>query len=145
MIKSLLCVSAATATCLLISISVDGQHELTQVQQDFSADPGWEGVNNRIIAEDPPTKTQDFGWSGTTHSTATPGEIGGTMWCSRTPAWYAMPLGRPLSYKDAFSASGRVAIRAIEGTAYIGFFYSARQEWRPWSAIAMRLSHAKRG
>ena len=20
------------------------------------------------------------------------------MWCSRTPAWYAMPLGKPLSY-----------------------------------------------
>src|SRR5688572_22685598 len=133
--------------CLLLVVpsATLAQGELVQVHQDFGADPGWEGVNNRIVAVDPPTKTQNFGWSPTTHSTPTPGEIGGTMWCSRTPAWYAMPLGRPLSFKDPFSASGRIAIRGIAGTGYIGFFNSTRQEWRPWSSIEMRLSDAKRG
>src|SRR5262245_54908909 len=119
--------------------------ELIQVHHDFSTDPGWESVNNRIVAENPPTKTQDFGRSNTTYSTSTPGEIGGTMWCTRTPAWYAMPLGRPVSFKDKFSASGRMAIRGIQGTGYIGFFNSTRQEWRPWSSIEIRLSDAKRG
>ncbi|WP_428938592.1 hypothetical protein [Fontivita pretiosa] len=135
------------ALLVLMSPQVRAQpdRQLVQVHQDFSEDPGWEGYNNRVVARNPPTKRQDFGWSPTTHASSTAGEIGGTMWVSRTPAWYAMPLGRALSYRQSFSASGRVAILSTSGTGYIGFFNSTRQEWRPWSAIGLRLSDAKRG
>ena len=67
----------------------------------FDRDPGWDNSVNRVEASDPPTVTQDFGWS--------PRRIGGTVWKSTTPAWYGMPLKRTLSFKDAFSASGRIA------------------------------------
>lgn len=139
--------SSLTACLLLLLfiLSPAAAEDLIQVKQDFIADPGWEGVNNRVVALDPPTKTQDFGWSPTTHCSKTAGEIGGKMWCSRTPAWYAMPLDRPLSFKDPFSASGRICIKGIQGSGYIGFFNSTRQEWRPWSSLAMRLSDSKRG
>ncbi len=103
--------------------------------ETFDRDPGWENINNRIEASDPPTVTQDFGWS--------PGRIGGTVWKSTTPAWYGMPLKQPLSFKDAFSASGKIAVtrRAAgrEGVAYLGFFNHERQGWRPWSSMVMRL------
>src|SRR5690349_11449240 len=108
-------------TVLLVARMTSGQDPRIQLHQDFSEDPHWEAIHNRIVAENPPTKTQDFGWDG--H-----GRIGGTMWVSRTPAWYGMPLGRPLSFKDSFSASGKIAIRSMGGSAYFGFFNSTRQE-----------------
>jgi len=120
---------------------------LVEVHEDFRQDPGWEGVNNRIECVDCPTVTQDFGWRPTSHSGGGKGEIGGRIWRSRTPAYYAMPLGRPLTFEDAFSASGRIVFRHITagrlegqaGAAYIGFFNSTRQGWRPWSSVAIRL------
>ena len=36
---------------------------LVQVREDFSRDPGWEGVNNRIVGVDGPTVNQNFGWT----------------------------------------------------------------------------------
>ncbi len=53
-----------------------------------------------------------------------------------------MPLKRTLSFKDAFSASGRIAVTREsfgDGVAYLGFFNHERQGWRPWSSMAMRL------
>src|SRR5688572_3018666 len=91
------------------------QGELVQFTQDFSKDPGWEWMNNRIVASDPPTIKQDFGWSQTNHTGAGPGEIGGRVWMSRTPAYYALPLSRPLSFKDKFSFSGRIAFMPTGG------------------------------
>src|SRR5688500_523455 len=69
--------------------------DLVRVKEDFSNDPGWEGVRNRIVAQDPPHVQQDFGWSR--------GKVGGVVWQSRTPAWYGMPLPKALSWDDAFS------------------------------------------
>jgi hypothetical protein len=66
--------------------------ELVQVREDFSADPGWEGSNNRIEATNPPRIKQDFGWSATKHAGGSGGEIGGKIWRSRTIAYYAMLL-----------------------------------------------------
>src|SRR5437870_4566056 len=102
-------------TCTCGPMPVFGQEGLVQVHQDFSQDPGWEWKNNRIVAEDPPTIKQDFGWTPTDHSgpgtgeTGGTGEIGGTVWLSRTPAYYALPLNRPLSFNDKFSFSCRIA------------------------------------
>jgi hypothetical protein len=120
--------------------------ELVQVHQDFTSDPGWEGVSNRVVGDNCPTVTQDFGWSPTNYSGGSGGEIGGTIVQSRTPAWYGMALGRPLSFRDRFSVSGTIAFMPIEGTeprgaAYLGFFNSTRQEWRPWNSMAIRISY----
>src|SRR5881397_2256478 len=92
------------AMVLASAIGALAQDGLVQVQQDFSSDPGWEWKHNRIVAEEPPTIKQDFGWAPTNHTgAAESGEIGGTMWQSQTPAWYALPLNRPLSFNDKFS------------------------------------------
>src|SRR5688500_11352278 len=102
--------------------------ELVQVRESFDSDPGWEGMNNRVEATNPPTIKQDFGWSPTSHTGGAGGEIGGTAWRSRTIAYYALPLGKPLTFKDKFSASGKIALMPIDktGGAYIGFFNHAR-------------------
>ncbi len=117
------------------------QTGLVQVHEDFSRDPGWDNIHNRIVCKDCPTVVQDFGWRPTAHVGGRPGEIGGRVWQSRTPAFYGLPLGRPLSFNDRFSASGRIAFMRTEGlgAAYLGFFNNALQGWRPWSSVAFRL------
>jgi hypothetical protein len=55
-----------------------------------------------------------------------------------------MPLPRPLSFKDKFSASGKIAVMPEPhsgGVAYLGFFNHERQGWRPWNSMAIRLVH----
>ena len=134
-------------TSFLALCGAAAAQELVQVRQDFTEDPRWEGMNNRVEATDPPTIKQDFGWSPTNRAGGGTGEIGGTVWRSRTIAYYAMPLGKPLTFKEKFSASGKIALMAAEktGGAYIGFFNHARQEWRPWSSMAFRLGDYTKG
>jgi len=79
------------------------------IHQNFSEDPGWEGYNNRVQCQDCPTITQDFGWNPTNHNGDGVGEIGGVIWKSTTPAYYAMPIG-PFSFKDKLTASGKIAV-----------------------------------
>lgn len=130
------------ALMLVASGQAIGQSaDLVQVREDFTADPGWEGMNNRIRASNPPRIEQDFGWSPTRRTGGAGGELGGTIWRSRTIAYYALPIGKPLTFKDKFSASGKITLMHADkvGGAYIGFFNHARQEWRPWSSMAFRL------
>src|ERR1041385_7118232 len=94
-------IAVLLASALLTPLAF-AQQELVQVHEDFSKDPGWEWKDNRVVAQDPPTVTQDFGWAPTTNTGGSPGEIGGKMWQSLTPAWYAIPLNKPLSFKDKF-------------------------------------------
>src|SRR5688572_28368099 len=96
--------------------------ELMQVKQDFTNDPSWEGVGNRIEASDPPTIRQDFGWRAGEKGGG--GEIGGLVSHSRTPAHYALPFGKPLTFNDAFSASGKIRVMPgkTNGNGYIAFF-----------------------
>jgi hypothetical protein len=117
---------------LMLSIPVSAD-ELVQVHQSFDDDPGWEAINNRIVAEDPPTVRQDFGWRK--------GEIGGVVSRSRTAAYYAMKVG-PLSLAAKMSAAGKIRVMPTTamGGAYFGFFNSTRQEWRPWSSMAVRIN-----
>src|SRR5687767_1930477 len=122
---------AVMAVILAVPHGVRGQASLVQVRQDFSEDPGWDGWQNRVVGEDNPTIVQDFGWSPTRHASERQGEIGGRIWVSTTPAWYGLPFGRPLSFKDRFSASGSIAIvPGRNNGAYFGFFNSKRQGWR---------------
>ena len=135
------------ALLILACCPVRADDGLVQVREDFSSDPGWEGMNNRIEASNPPTIKQDFGWSATNHTGGGNGELGGRVHRSRTIAYYALPLGKPLTFKEKFSASGRIALMPAEktGGAYIGFFNHARQEWRPWSSMVFRLGDYPRG
>ena len=116
---------------------------IVQITQNFDEDPGWEGVNNRVEAEnDGPTIKQDFGYKPNPHAGAGAprGEIGGVIWRTRTPAYYAMKL-KPLGLSNAISASGKLVIMPgkHDGEAYVGFFNSTRQGWRPWNSMALRI------
>jgi hypothetical protein len=116
------------------------EDELVQVKQDFSSDPHWEGLNNRVVCDNCPTIHQDFGWHAKAQSGRDAGAIAGTIWRSRTPAYYAMKVG-PFSFNHELSASGQIAVmpaQRIDGF-YFGFFNAARQEWRPWSSLAVRI------
>ncbi len=120
---------------------ISAQTGLVQIKEGFDKDPGWKGYQNRISPIDPPTITQDFGWSLGNHMGALGGEVGGRFQRSLTIAYYAMPLGRPLTFNDRVSAEGTVALmpREKQGGAYIGFFNHLRQDWRPWNSIAWRI------
>ena len=119
--------------------SVRGQ--LVQVRQDFSRDPGWDHYQNRIVGTEMPAVVQDFGWRRTDHTGGGPGEIGGRVENSRRQAYYAMPLGKPLTFDDELSASGKLALRHIglRGVGYVGFFNSRRHTWRVWYSMAFRV------
>jgi hypothetical protein len=114
---------------------------ITAVHEDFGRDPGWEGWNNRVRARNPPEIAQDFGWRPAGRTGAGPAGIGGVIWRSSTPAYYAMPLG-PLSFRNSFSASGILALSAPaeDGNGfYIGFFSRERQGWRVWPSCGFRI------
>src|SRR5947208_16560111 len=113
--KRNLCMWACLLAALITPITLLAEDKLTQVHQDLSQDPGWDWANNRIRASDPPIVKQDFGWSESNHAGGGTGEIGGKMWQSRTPAWYAMPLNHPLSFKEPFSFSCRIAFTPSGG------------------------------
>src|SRR3954471_17175977 len=130
--------SAALVLVWTLSVAAAGG-ELVQVTQDFASDPHWEGVNNRVVCDNCPTIHQEFGWSPS-KKYGGDGAISGSIWRSRTPAYYAAKVG-PFSFNDSLSASGRVAVmpaKRVDGF-YFGFFNSSRQEWRPWSSLAVRI------
>ncbi|QDT46563.1 hypothetical protein Pan258_05820 [Symmachiella dynata] len=115
--------------------------QLVQRKQDFSRDPGWDHFQNRIVGTEMPLVVQDFGWRETNFTGSGPGEIGGRVENSRRQAYYAIPLGKPLSFDDHLSASGKLTIKHIglRGVGYIGFFNSQRHTWRVWSSMAFRI------
>ena len=127
---------------VLCAAVAHGAHpELVTVRESFDADPGWIGVNNRQVGTEMPTVRQDFGWSNTNHTGAGSGEIGGVVTDSRNQAYYALPFGRPLSFKDKLSASGKLVLKRLDlrGVAYFGFFNSTHHTWRPWNSMAFRI------
>jgi hypothetical protein len=132
--KRILLLLAAAALLDRPLCADDATPALSLKTETFDHDPAWDNSHNRVEASDPPTVKQDFGWST--------GQIGGTVWKSTTPAWYGTPLEKPLSFKDGFSASGKIAVTrdgGKGGVAYLGFFNHERQGWRPWSSMAMRI------
>src|SRR5438552_1354313 len=118
--SSLLCVSACgersrtvspwhivsfCALCVFAAKVVSA--DPTTKTESFDQDPRWESQNNRPPADIVfPTISQDFGYTKTHFTSKTDGEIGGRLWRSTTPAWYAKKLEKPLTLDDRFSASG---------------------------------------
>ena len=122
--------------------------EIITVTESFDEDPGWENVNNRVICSDCPEINQNFGWAPTDHNGSGIGEIGGTIYRSTTPSFYALPLGEPLTFKDEFSASGNISVIAPKDEGfgfYFGFFNAERQGWRVWSSCGVRIGKMKEG
>lgn len=136
-------ISVAMLLCLFVQIasgrSLPGQ--IVQVKQNFSHDPGWDHYQNRVIGTEMPRVIQDFGWRPTNFTGSGSGEIGGRVENSRRQAYYALPLGKPLTFDDKISASGKLSLRHIglRGVGYIGFFNSRRHTWRVWSSLAFRI------
>lgn len=128
--------------------SAQSNNKILSISENFDEDPGWENFNNKVECSDCPEITQDFGWAPTNNNGSGKGEIGGTIWKSTTPAFYAMPLGKPLSFTDAFSASGKISVKEADEESYgfyLGFFNSERQGWRVWSSCGARIAAMKGG
>ena len=117
-----------------------------QRYESFDVDPGWEGVNNRVPDPDPPMVRQHFGWSASDHASGGAGEIGGVVWRSVRPAYYAKILP-DLSIDDHLECSGSVALMHFNaadqyhtGSAiWVGFFNAAKQGWRPINHLGFRV------
>src|SRR4051794_18088358 len=126
--------SAALVLVWTLSVAAAGG-ELVQVTQDFASDPHWEGVNNRVVCDNCPTIHQEFGWSPS-KKYGGDGAISGTIWRSRTPAYYAAKVG-PFSFEDTLSAAGGGALmpgERVDG-GFFWVFYAARREGGPVSAL----------
>jgi hypothetical protein len=112
-------------------ITIDGKSE------DFSKDPGWEGVGNRERYEDPVQYAyNDFGYSAkTNHAGGKAGELGGRFFsCNPSEnefkAHYGDRVGK-LSLNDRLLARGKFAAKdyAIDSTFALGWFNAAEQGW----------------
>src|SRR5581483_9149789 len=114
---------------------------LVQVHEDFSKDPGWEAVNNRVVGAGGPVIRQDFGCSLADDGR---GSVGGTVWSTTAQATYGMPIG-PFDLTRKLSASGKMTIKKMSGRSgvYFGFYNSTRQGWRPWSSMMLEFGKVR--
>jgi hypothetical protein len=135
----------ALGPVLLLSSGV--QPDLTAKTEHFDRDPGWEGFNNRITPARFPTVKQDFGYSKSNHAAKDLGEIGGQVWRSTTPAFYAKQLPQ-LTLQDELEASGTFALTASSGGCGLFFgWFNANQPGggRPINSLGWFLDGEKAG
>ncbi|WP_428938194.1 hypothetical protein [Fontivita pretiosa] len=126
---------ALTLTPTVLSQQANLRH------QDFSTDPGWEGFRNRLVPVPAKITRQDFGWRDTNHAKGVrPGEIGGWIQRSVTPAYYAMPI--PVkTFNDKLVASGKFAVTRDDGNSgmLFGFFNDKSRGWRTPNSLTFRI------
>jgi len=135
--------AAAAAHIPVWAIVVWGAEPSTRsalVFEDFSRDPHWEGRKNTPDPLVGITKVQDFGFSRTRHAGGEPGEIGGSVWRSLTPASYAKPIPRK-TLNDRLSAGGRFSVTRAEVSSgvLIGWFNSTSRGWRTPNSLVFRI------
>lgn len=106
----------------------------------FHRDPGWEGFRNRLVAQVCPTTRQDFGFSRTSLAGAAPGEMGGQVWRSTTPAHYADRIAAR-TLNDRLRASGSFALLKSSGSSgvFFGWFNRDYHGFRPANFLGFRL------
>lgn len=113
--------------------------ELRLKRESFDRDPGWDGHNHRPRGE-PRELRQDFGYSATSHAGGGKGEVGGFITPAGEPAYYGQPIP-PLTLKQPFSASGRLAVDEGAGNSLLGFFNAGTiNEWRTPNSLAFRIN-----
>lgn len=111
------------------------------VREDFSADPKWDALNNRLLPANLPVTKQHFGWRHTNHAGGkAKGEIGGYVQRSATAAYFAMPI-TPRSLNDKLRMSGRFAVTRDDGSSGVlfGWFNHNSRGWRTPNSLAMRV------
>lgn len=130
--------AALAATLLAVAATGAGLGRLRKVS--FDSDPAWEGFNNRVVPRAAPIITQDFGFSETRFAGAEPGEIGGQVWRSTTPAYYA-DIIRPRTLNHRLTASGTFALVKSSGGSgvFFGWFNNRARGFRPANFLGFRL------
>src|SRR5437016_1171016 len=73
-------------------IALGGAAAAALKSEHFDKDPGWEGIDNRIVPKVIPTAQQDFGYSPTNFAGKASGEIGGKITRGSRLAYYATKL-----------------------------------------------------
>ncbi len=104
------------------------------VTENFSADPGWEGVGNEGIFTDCDMEyLHDFGYGPTSRAGGSPGEIGGTIYRSefnepQNAANYGAVVPGTLNLNNDLQATGRVAMvrGASDSALLLGWFDSTK-------------------
>jgi hypothetical protein len=110
-------------------------------RESFDRDPGWEGLDNRLVPEPARRTRQDFGHRETRHAGGRQaGEVGGWVQRSLTPAWYGKAIA-PRTLDHRLSASGKFAVRRDEGGSgmLFGWFNKDSQGWRTSNSLAFRI------
>jgi len=133
--------------CVSLTFAAGTAQPTRQQFESFDRDPGWEGLNNRLVDLDRPIVRQRFGWRPSRFAGGQGGEIGGVIWRSATPAWYGLPFDKPLTLDDHLSASGRFSLGQMvvanqwhtSSAVYLGFFNHREQGWRAINYMGFRL------
>jgi hypothetical protein len=117
--------------------------------QNFDSDPNWDGENNRLVPSSCPSTSQNFGASATNWAGTSPGEVGGVVWNSYTPAHFGKVLPQTKTLNDSLSASGSLYIKRggsfntgkglHAGGPLFGFFNHDSQDWRTPNSLVFRL------
>jgi hypothetical protein len=109
--------------------------------QDFRVDPGWESFRSHLIPNPVPIVRQGFGYRATTHAGgAQPGEVGGWIQRSITPAYYAKAIPTR-TLQDRLTASGKFAVTRADGSSgmLFGWFHKDAHGWRTPNSLAFRI------
>lgn len=109
--------------------------------QSFEVDPGWRSFRNRLLPERLPRVRQDFGYRASQNAGGrAPGEIGGWIQRSLTPAYYATRL-EPRTFQEPLSASGTFAVTKAEGGSgvLVGWFNDQSRGWRTPNSLGFRV------
>ena len=131
-----------TVSLIIILVSIMFTPQATAARfEDFSVDPNWDGKGNRTAEEHARTVVQDFGYSRTNYAGGEmPGEIGGRISRSLTPATYATVIPTK-TLNDPFTASGKFVVTEADGSSgmLIGWFNSDSTGWRTPNSLVFRL------
>ncbi len=145
---ALLAMASMLASPVQIILAAD-QTSSTFKSEHFDHDPGWEGYNNRNVPKEARMVTQDFGYSKTRFASKSPGEIGGSIQRTSTPASYAAPLTPAMTLNDKLTASGTFAASSTKGGGgmFFGFFNSQEPggSGRPISSLGLDLGFKSGG
>ena len=142
--RSLRTIGLFTVMTLICAMGMHGvaaeQPAGPTVRHAFTTDPGWEGYRNRLLPDPLPVVRQDFGYRPTQLAGGQPGEIGGTVYRTVTPAWYAKVIEEK-TLDDRLSASGRFAVRRADAGSGVmfGWFHHDSRGWRTPNSLGFRI------
>jgi hypothetical protein len=133
----MICRSLSCAIVVLLLSSL----AMAQKSEDFSTDPNWDALNNRLLPDPLPVIEQSFGYSpNTNHAGGSNGEIGGLTQRSTTPAYYAMKIPTR-TFNNKLKASGKFSVTRADGSsgALFGWFNDKAEGWRTPNSLMFRI------